>query len=128
MQPGRLVAIIWAYEEKNQRHLSNRVTVSHDNGFSWSPLMDIGHMAQSSSLMYLGGEHLVSIHAHRAENPGIYVRVIDFSGDRWKILGETAVWGQAAGQQTRDGQVMSQMFTSIADRHRQDWPQGLQKR
>ncbi|MGH9524589.1 MAG: sialidase family protein [Terriglobales bacterium] len=113
MQPSRLVAIIWAYDDINQRHLSNRVTVSHDNGYTWSPLIDTGHMGQTSALMYLGGEYLVSIHAHRAEDPGIYVRVVDFSGDTWKVMSEAVIWGRAAGQQTREGQQMSQMFTSL---------------
>jgi sialidase-1 len=113
MQPGRLVAIIWAYDDRNRCHLSNRVTVSHDNGYSWSPLIDTGHMGQASNLMYLGGEHLVSIHAHRAENPGIYVRLIDFSRDQWRLVSEAVIWGRGAGQQTHEGQQMSQMFTSL---------------
>jgi sialidase-1 len=113
MQPGRLVAIIWAYDADKQRHLTNRVAVSHDNGYTWSPLVDTGHMGQASSLMYLGGEYLVSIHAHRAEDPGIYVRVVDFTADRWNVIGESVIWGRALGQQTRDGQEMSKMFTSL---------------
>jgi sialidase-1 len=113
MQSGRLVAIIWAYDGKNQKHLTNRVTVSHDNGYTWSPLIDTGHMGQASNVMYLGGEYLVSIHAHRAEDPGIYVRVVDFTGDMWKVVGEAVIWGRALGQQTREGQEMSKMFTSL---------------
>ena len=113
MQPGRLVAIVWAYDSVNQRHLSNRVVVSHDDGHTWSPMIDTGHMGQASSLMYLGGETLVSIHAHRAEDPGIYVRVVDFTGDRWKVVDEAVIWGRSAGAQTRTGQEMSAMFTSL---------------
>ena len=113
MQPGRLVAILWAYASAKQRHLSNRVVVSHDNGYTWSAMIDTGHMGQSSSVKYLGGEYLVSIHAHRAEDPGIYVRVVDFTGDRWKVVSETVIWGRGAGQQTRTGQEMSSMFTSL---------------
>jgi sialidase-1 len=113
MQPGRLVVIIWAYDDHNRVHLANQVTVSHDNGHTWSPLIDTGHMGQSSNLLYLGGEYLLSIHAHRGQNPGIYVRVVDFSNDEWKPIGEALIWGRALGQQTRDGQAMSQMFNSL---------------
>jgi len=113
MQPGRLVAILWAYDKANQRHLPNQVTVSHDNGYTWSPLIDTGHLGQSSNVLYLGGDYLLTIHAHRAEDAGIYVRVVDFSADRWKVVSENAIWGRQAGQQTRDGQAMSQMFTSL---------------
>lgn len=113
MQPGRLVAILWAYDSANQRHLSNRVVVSHDNGNTWSDMIDTGHMGQSSSVKYLGGEYLVSIHAHRGEDPGIYVRIVDFAGDRWKVVSESVIWGRGAGPQTRTGQEMSSMFTSL---------------
>jgi sialidase-1 len=113
MQPGRLVTIIWAYDESNRRHLANHVVVSHDNGYTWSRLINTGEMAQSSNLLFLGGEYLLSIHAHRGENAGIYVRVIDFSQDEWKVMDEIAVWGRSVGQQTSEGQSMSQMFGSL---------------
>ncbi|PYY12559.1 MAG: hypothetical protein DMG69_00835 [Acidobacteria bacterium] len=113
MQVGRLVAIIWAYDQDNRTHLSNRVTVSHDNGLTWSPLIDTGHMGQASNLVYLGGEYLLSIHAHRAENPGIYLRVVDFREDQWEVVDEAVIWGGRLGQQTRTGQEMSMMFTSL---------------
>lgn len=113
MQPGRLVAILWAYDSANQRHLSNRVVVSHDNGYTWSNMIDTGHMGQASSVKYLGGEYLVTIHAHRAEDPGIYVRIVDFTADRWKVVSEGVIWGSGAGPQTRTGQEMSSMFTSL---------------
>jgi len=113
MQPGRLVAIIWAYDDRNRCHLSNHVTVSHDNGYSWSPLIDTGHMGQASNLLYLSGEYLLSIHAHRAEDPGLYVRVVDFSKDRWKVVTEAVIWGRTLGQQTQEGQQTAQMFTSL---------------
>jgi hypothetical protein len=113
MQPGRLVAILWAYESARQRHLTNRVVVSHDNGYTWSPMIDTGHMGQASSLMYLGGEYLLSIHAHRGEDPGIYVRVVDFTEDRWNVVDEVVIWGRGAGAQTRSGQEMAAMFQSL---------------
>jgi sialidase-1 len=113
MQPGRLVAIIWAYEQRQRRHLANRVTVSDDNGYTWSPLIDTGHMGQSSNLLYLGGDYLVSIHAHRGEDPGIYVRLVELRRNKWRVLDETVIWGRALGQQTREGQAMSEMFTAI---------------
>lgn len=113
MPDGRLVIMIWAYDGIRDRHLSNRVTVSPDHGRSWSPLIDTGHMGQASSVISLQGNLLLTIHAHRGEDPGIYVRSVDFSGDAWKLLEEKVIWGQAAGQQTREGQSMVEMFASL---------------
>jgi sialidase-1 len=113
MQPGRLVVMIWAYDGKHDRHLTNHVTVSHDNGHTWSSLIDTGHMGQSSNLLWLGGEYLLTIHAHRGEDPGIYVRIVDFSKDRWKVVDTAVIWGNTTHQQTREGQSMTQMFASL---------------
>lgn len=113
MQPGRLVVMIWAYDGKHDRHLTNHVTVSHDNGHTWSPLIDTGHVGQSSNLLWLGNEYLLTIHAHRGQDPGIYVRIVDFSGDRWVVVDTAVIWGNASLQQTREGQSMTQMFASL---------------
>jgi sialidase-1 len=113
MSPGRLVIIIWAYDDVNQCHLPNQVTVSHDNGANWSALMSTGHLGQSSNLLYLGGQYLLTIHAHRAENPGIAVRVIDFTDDKWRVLDEAVIWSGSLHHQTRRGQSMVDMFGSL---------------
>ena len=110
---GRLVAIAWAYDYRAERHYSNHVTVSHDNGWTWSAPIDTGHMGQASNLMWLGGDHLLSIHAHRGEESGIYVRLVDFTGDRWRMVEETVIYGAGAAQQSRPGQSMPRMFVSL---------------
>ena len=93
MQPGRLVVILWAYDAATDRNLPNQVTFSTDNGRSWSEPENTGHMAQSSSLVWLGGDFLASIHAHRGSDPGLYVRLVDFSKNRWKVVEERVIWG-----------------------------------
>jgi sialidase-1 len=113
MQPGRLVAILWAYDAVSRKHWPNQVVVSHDNGQIWSPPIDTGHMGQSSNLLWLGDDRLLSCHAHRGEDPGLYVRVVDFRDDRWRPLEEKAIWGSSIGQQTRDGQFVDRMFASM---------------
>ena len=94
MQPGRVVAICWAFDLAAGRYLHNQVTVSHDDGHTWSAPIDTGIQAESSNLLYLGGERLLSIHCHRGSEVGLYVRLVDFSGDRWQVLEETADLGR----------------------------------
>lgn len=100
MQSDRVVGIFWAFDVVKQQHLPNQVTVSHDGGRSWFPAIDTGHMGQASNLMWLGGEKLLSIHAHRAGEVGLYVRLVDFSNDRWRVEEETVIWGRAPSQNT----------------------------
>jgi sialidase-1 len=111
MQPGRLVAIVWVFDLKANKHLPNHIVVSHDYGYAWSEPIDVGHMGQASNLMWLGGEQLLSIHAHRAGEVGLYVRVVDFKNDRWKMVEEQVIWGKAGSQDTSKGIV--EQFASL---------------
>ena len=113
MQDGRLVTICWAYDIAVKRHLPNQVTVSHDDGYTWSDPISTGHIGQAVNLLWLGGERLMSIHCHRGADVGLYVRVVDFSGDRWSVIEEKLIWGASMGQQTRDGQTFDQLAKSI---------------
>jgi len=113
MQPGRLVAIVWAYDAATDRHLPNQVTFSTDGGKTWSEPEDTGHLGQASSLIWLGGETLASIHSHRSTAPGLYVRLIDFSKNRWKPVDEKVIWGPSAGYKGSDGATMAEMFAAL---------------
>jgi hypothetical protein len=113
MQPGRLVAICWAFDIRAGRYLPNQVTVSHDDGDTWSAAIDTGHLAESSNLLYLGGERLLSIHCHRGADVGLVVRQIDFSGDRWTPVAERVIWGGSLPQQTHDGQTFFEFARAI---------------
>jgi sialidase-1 len=112
MQDGRLVALVWAYDQATDRHYSNHVTVSEDDGRTWSKPIDTGVMGQASNLIWIGGDRLLTIHAHRGDEIGVYVRVVDFAGNNWRVLSETVIYGQAA-KQTVEGQSAADMFKSL---------------
>jgi sialidase-1 len=113
MQEGRLVAITWAYDLKTGKHLPNHVVVSHDNGHTWGVPINTGIMGQASNLLWIKDNLLLSIHTHRAKNPGLYVRLVDITEDNWIVLKEKVIWGRNMGQQTRRGQTVEQMFGSL---------------
>lgn len=113
MSDGRLVALVWAYDTSRNQHLANMVTVSRDGGYTWSAPIGTGIMAQASNLVALGGDLLLTIHAHRGDAASIRVRLVDFAGDHWRVVEELPIWGAGAGRQTRAGQSMTAMFTSL---------------
>ena len=99
MQDGRLVAIVWAFSHKDQLNYPNQVVVSHDSGYSWSDPIDTGHMAQSTGLMWIQDDLLMTIHCHRAgEDVGLYVRLVDFTDDKWNVVEEQIIWNPAQTQ------------------------------
>lgn len=95
MQPGRIVALSWAYDYQAQQHRTNHIAISHDNGHTWSAPIDTGIRGQASSLLYAGGDRLLTIHAHRGPEYGLYVRVVDLSDDRWRVVEEAMIWNGA---------------------------------
>ena len=113
MERGRLVAICWAFEIGAGNYLPNQVTVSHDNGYTWSAPIDTGIRGESANLLYLGDNRLLSIHSHRGSEVGLYVRLVDFTGDRWRPIEEKLIWGGAMGRQTRNGQTFFEFAGSI---------------
>ena len=95
MQDGRIVILFWAIDHAAGGSRPNHVVASHDGGESWSDPLDTGIGAQASNVMYLGGEMLLTIHCHREGETGLYVRIVDFTDDRWRTVEEAVIWGNA---------------------------------
>jgi sialidase-1 len=96
MADGRVVAIVWALDEKNGRSLNNFIAVSADAGRNWSDPIDTGLPAQASNLLPLHDDLLLSIHAHRESEPtGVVARVVQLAGSTWTSLSQTTVWDGA---------------------------------
>ncbi len=112
MQPGRLVAIAWAFDYRTEKSHTNHVVVSRDDGRKWSAPIDTGHMAQASSLLWLGDDLLLSIHAHREGEVGLVVRLVDFRHDRWNVTAERVIYG-GVGQTSGTGRGMIETFSSL---------------
>jgi sialidase-1 len=113
LSPGHLVAITWAYEAAKGNYLPNHVTFSHDDGHTWSTPLDTGIRAESANLLALGPDRVASIHSHRGADVGLWVRIVDVSGDGFRPLEERLIWGSGMAQQTRDGQSFFEFAGSI---------------
>ncbi len=99
LDDGRIVAVVWALDESAGVCHNNMVTISHDDGRTWSPPIDTGVAGQASSVLARPGNWLLSIHAQREKEPvGVVVRVVDLAGDRWTTLADANVWDQAVAR------------------------------
>lgn len=114
MEDGRLVAICWAFDYETKRNLPNHVVVSCDGGRSWSPPINTGHAGQAANVMNWQNDLLLSIHAHRGEeDPGVYVRAVEFAGNCWKPFAEAKIYGQRGRAHTYAGQDLLEISTSL---------------
>ncbi|HZQ21629.1 MAG TPA: sialidase family protein [Terriglobales bacterium] len=113
MEDGALVAISWPYDYDTGTSLSNHYVISHDDGRSWSAPADTGQYGQSAGLLPCGRDHLLAIQAHRSgQNPGIYVRLVDITGGRWRAVEELEIYG-IGGPAMLQGQGEATMFASL---------------
>lgn len=114
MQDGRIVGLSWAYSYRESKSYPNHYVVSHDNGKSWSEPQDTSIRAQASGLAWLGGDHLLTIHAHREDEcPGLAVRVVDLSKDRWRVVEEKRIWGGGSHNHSSATQPTTGMFRKL---------------
>ena len=102
MEDGRIVIMIWCLDETAGKSLTNHVVVSHDNGFKWSAPIDTSVSGQASNLMYLGDNKLLAAHCQRKGDIGLYVHVVDFTDDKWKIISKVNVWNKAPSMHIGD--------------------------
>jgi sialidase-1 len=113
LAPGRLIAACWAFEIGSGRYLNNQMTVSHDDGWTWSGPIDTAIAGESINLLALDDDQLLSINTHRGREVGLFVRRASVAGDRWRTLEEQLIWGQGMRQQTKDGQAFHEFAWSI---------------
>jgi sialidase-1 len=93
---GRVAVLWWAYDHTNEVNLNNHVAFSSDGGASFGPAVDTGVRGQSSNLIHLDGERLLTIHTHRETPAALTVRRVDVSGNGFRIEEELDLFSSAA--------------------------------
>ena len=96
MQPGRIAALVWAVDRDRGCSVNNHVTVSTDSGCTWSDPIDTGVPGQASGLLWLAGDQLLTIHAQREGDVGLFVRAVTLAGTTWRVHEEKNIWNRAA--------------------------------
>lgn len=108
---GRVAVLWWAYDHTREVNLNNLIAFSSDGGATFGPAVDTGVLGQSSSLIHLDGETLLTIHTHRERDAGLVVRRVNVAGDRFVIEDELELFAdRAMGSTTAD---MKQQFGDL---------------
>jgi sialidase-1 len=108
---GSVAAMWWAYDHTAETNLSNHIAFSFDAGVTFGPAVDTGVRGQSSNLMHLEADTLLTIHAHREVPAALTVRRVDVRGGGFRIEQELDLFASAAmGSTTAD---MKQQFGDL---------------
>jgi sialidase-1 len=93
---GRLVAVVWSFDEKAGRSLPNRYAISAD-GRTFSPPRENGMRGETAKLLTLTDGRVLCLY-RRLDRPGLWANLADIEGDDWINLAEAPVWqGLASG-------------------------------
>ncbi len=85
LDDGSLAVISWNEDMVSGNLLNNHITVSYDNGKTFSAPIDTGIKGQASSVLALGDNKFLTIHAIRRETdePGIYFCVAEIKDGKF---------------------------------------------
>ena len=92
MSPGRVAVIAWAYDNAASANRDNIFALSEDGGETFRTI-ETGVHGQASNVMWLGGDSLLTIHAHREAPVGLIVRRVNLSGGTFGIEEELDLLG-----------------------------------
>lgn len=94
MKNGMLVVIGWNENLRDGQLLNNHITVSTDNGKTFSAPIDTNIRGQAAGILALDDTHVLSLHALRrdTDRPGIYACIADISNGNWNAECMECIW------------------------------------
>lgn len=96
LRDGRLLAIVWCFDERGGRSLPNRFALSAD-GRTFAPPRENGMHGETAKLLTLADGRVLCLY-RRLDKPGLWAQLARIDGDNWVALAETPLWqGPASG-------------------------------
>lgn len=96
LNDGRLLAIVWSFDERSGKSLPNRYAVSQD-GQTFGPPRENGLFGETAKLLTLADGRILCLR-RRLDQPGLWATLARLDGDRWETLREIPLWqGTSSG-------------------------------
>lgn len=91
---GTIAVISWNENIRTGERMNNHITLSTDNGKTFSAPIDTGIRGQATSILALGGTKVMTIHAIRrdTDEPGIYAAVSDIADGKFRLISIEKIW------------------------------------
>lgn len=87
---GRLLAVVWSFDERAGRSLPNCYAISAD-GRTFSVPRANGLVGETAKLLTLADGRVLCLY-RRLDRPGLWATLVRIDGEEWIPLGETSVW------------------------------------
>ena len=93
---GRLLAMVWSFDERTGRSLPNRFAISAD-GRTFGPPREAGLSGETAKLITLADGRVLCMR-RRLDQPGLWATLARIDGEQWVTLAEIPVWqGTSSG-------------------------------
>lgn len=103
---GILLAVSWAYNEKQGRDMPNHFAISKNGGKSWSVPDSTGIWGQTMAIIELQDNHLLTIY-RRIDRPGLWMGISQLRKNRWSNKYDFCLWGkQNVNLSNRSGKIV----------------------
>lgn len=90
LHDGRLVCIVWCFDEKAGKSLPNRFAISRD-GKTFSAPRENGMQGETAKIMTLADGNVMCLY-RRLDQPGLWASLVRIDGDDWRQLAEVCAW------------------------------------
>lgn len=93
---GRLLAVVWCFDERAGHSLPNRYALSVD-GRTFSAPRENGMRGETAKLITLADGRVLCLY-RRLDRPGLWASVVRVEGDEWVTVAEASLWrGPSSG-------------------------------
>ena len=91
---GTLVVVAWNEDAVSGERLNNHIAISTDNGKTFSKPIDTGIKGQSTGIVALDGNKILTTHALRrdTDEPGVYACISEISDGKYKLISKERIW------------------------------------
>lgn len=98
LNDGRLLVVVWSFDEKSGRSLPNQFALSAD-GRTFAPPRPNGLIGETAKLLTLADGRVLCLYRRR-DQPGLWAHLARIDADEWVPVAEAPVWqGPASGMQ-----------------------------
>lgn len=87
---GRLLSVVWCFDEKAGLSLPNRYALSAD-GRTFGTPRENGLIGETAKLHTLPDGRVLCLYRRR-DRPGLWANLVQIDGEEWRNFAETALW------------------------------------
>lgn len=112
LKNGNLLAISWAFDEKNGKDLPNHFAILDSSQGNWSAPKSTGILGQTMAVTELSDQRLLVVY-RRMDKGGLWAKICRISSSDWIIEQEYCLWGNQSSQLNSKSGEMVKDFNEL---------------